>query len=201
MSGEFKVFVSNISYNCTEDEFRTFIVSQDTSGTITEVRLGQLSQKRPDGQVSLRNKGYGFVTFNDEAVSNNFINNDQIMFDGRRLKFTVYTNQQKYYKLHVSNIPEALSISELTTLFSKYGTLDSVKKDYDFQTKTFKGTGEVVYTNYDDFGRVLAMKEVPIVEGLTLTVTKRYKLTNRKFQPRQYFDNRKKLSITRPVVV
>ena len=176
MSGEFKTFVRNIPYDCNEEEFRNFMGTQDTTGSIVNVRLVVSNQNAE----TPRNKGYGFVTFNNEEVRNNFVANEQILFNGRRLKFVEYVNQQKYYKLHVGNIPETLSIHDLTNIFSKYGVLYSVKKDYNFKTKTFRGTAEVVYTNYEDFNKVIAMQEIPFVEGIAFSVAKRYRPTSRR---------------------
>lgn len=156
---EFKLFVSNIPYNCTEEEFKTFLL------TLDDVKSVKLVQK-PNVPF---NKGFGFVTVSSKEIHDSLIANDKVIFNGRKLKFTEYVNQKKFYKLHVMNVPELATEHDLFATFSKFGSVDSVKKDY----VQFKGTAVVVYNNYEDFNTVLKMKYIPFTEAIMLTVTKR----------------------------
>ena len=119
------------------------------------------------------NKGYGFFTVETQEQRDNYVKNDNIVFCGRKLKFDEYVNQHKFYKLHVSNIPENLTEQELYNAFSKYGAVDNVRRDVDYVTKKPKMTACVVYNNYDDFGKVLNMKQVKYDDTTTFDVTKR----------------------------
>lgn len=149
---EFKLFVSNVPYDCTEADFKTFMMTFDG---VKDVKLISGKQTNPT------NKGYGFVTVANKDVHDGFMSNENVVYGGRKLKFIDYVNQQKYYKLHVMNIPDTVTEENLFTTFAKYGKVDSAKKDYNFVTKQYKGTAVVVYDNYADFNTVLTMKNVP----------------------------------------
>ncbi len=178
MDSNFKLFVSNVPYNCTEDEFKNYMLTLDG---ITSVRLVQ-RQTLVQKQTEETNKGFGFITVATQEIHDNFLKNDQIVFNGRKLKFIEYVNQQKFYKLHVTNVPENVSEQNLFDLFSKFGTVDSVKKDFNFTSKEFKGTALVVYTNYEDFNKVLTMQNIQYVDNITFTVTKRRMPFRRQFR-------------------
>lgn len=185
---EFKLFVSNVPYNCTEEEFKTFMLTLEG---VKDVKLV------PRLNVPF-NKGFGFVTVLSKEVHDSFMTNDNVIFNGRKLKFTEYVNQQKFYKLHVMNVPEATTEQELFNTFSKFGSVDSVKKDFNYILKKFKGTAVVVYNNYEDFNTVLTMKDVPLTETVILTVMKRrlpFKRQIRSFVPNAPQVPRRKLSI------
>jgi RNA recognition motif-containing protein len=172
---EFRLFTSNVPYNCTEEEFRTFMLTFDG---VKYVKL----VARPSGQINTVNKGFGFVTVTTKEVHDGFMVNDNIVFNGRKLKFIEYVNQQKYYKLHVMNVPETATEQNLFDVFSKFGKVDSVKRDFNYASKQFKGTSVVVYNNYEDFNTVLTMKDVPFSETVTLYVTKRHLPFRRPFR-------------------
>lgn len=170
MEGEFKLFVSNVPYNCTEEEFQNFIVTTSQTG-VKEARL----VKKLNGEI---NKGYGFVTLLSRESMEKF-KSEEVIFNGRKLKFTDYVNQQKFYKLHVMNVPATLSEQSLYQMFSQYGKVDNVKRDVNFVTKEYKGTAMVVFTNYEDFNKVLTQKELVFSDDVKLIVTKR-RLPNRR---------------------
>ena len=163
MEGEFKLFVSNVPYNCTEEEFKTFMLTLEG---VTSARLVQ----KPNTGI---NRGYGFVTVSTPEKQAFLLKNDNVIFNGRKLKMTEYVNQQKFYKLHVMNVPETVTDQTLYEMFSKFGTVDNVKRDFNVATRTFKGTALVVFTNYEDFNKVLTQKELEFSDGVKLTVTKR----------------------------
>ena len=168
---EFKLFVSNVPYNCTEEEFRTFMLTFD----------GVKDVKLIVRQNTTINKGFGFVTVTTMEVHDGFMENETVIFNGRKLKFSEYVNQQKYYKIHVMNVPETVTEQNLFDTFSKFGSVDNVKKDYNVVLKRFKGTAVVVYNNYEDFNTVLTMKDVPFSDTVTFAVTKRRLPLKRQF--------------------
>jgi RNA recognition motif-containing protein len=151
-----QLFVSNIPYTCTIEAFDKQIKNFVADATTRLIM-------KPDGQ---NNKGFGFVTIPDAQMElgKSLIDavGTGVVVDGRRLKFTPYVNQQKFYKLHISNIPEGIKEQELFEVFSTYGKLDNVKVDFDYKTKQSRGTACVVYTNYEDFSKVLQLGEITI---------------------------------------
>lgn len=188
MESEIKLFVSNVPYNCTYEEFKTFMM------TNTNVKSVKLIVNDHTGV----NKGFGFVSVVTQEAKNELIASDDVVMNGRKLKFTEYTNQHKFYKLHVSNVPDEVNEQQLYDVFSKFGTVDNVKKDMNFVTKKYRGTAVVVYNNYEDFNTVLTMKNVPFSETVVFAVTKR-RLGNRQIfnHSQQFTQDKKKLNIQR----
>lgn len=176
LSTTMQLFASNIPYNCTPEVFDSQI-----KNSVADAKTRLIMKP-----IGASNKGYGFVEVGEEASK---ILLDQtshgIIIDGRRLKFVPYINQQKFYKLHVSNIPLEINESELFEVFSTYGVLDSVKIDIDFRTKTPRGTAMIVYTNYEDFSKVLQLGTVTVANK-QLTISKRRMFKrNPTFTPRR----------------
>lgn len=182
-----QLFVSNIPYTCTVEEFEKQIKNFVANATTRLVM-------KSDGQS---NKGFGFVTIPDEhiEIGKSLIDasGSGVVVDGRRLKFTPYVNQQKFYKLHISNLPSEIKEKELFDVFSTYGKLDNVKIDIDFKTKQSRGTACVVYTNYEDFSKVLQLGEVTIGSSQVKIVKRR--LFKRK---QNMFPVKRQLKIERP---
>ena len=68
---EFKLFVSNVPYNCTEEEFRTFMLTFD----------GVKDVKLIVRQNTTINKGFGFVTVTTMEVHDGFMENETVIFN------------------------------------------------------------------------------------------------------------------------
>lgn len=158
-------FVSNIPYKVTVEEFDQFIKAIIPSAT-TRLMAYSSPQKV---ETTQKNKGYGFVTV-DEASVDTIKTSDKFVIENRRLVFTDYVNQTKLYKLHISKIPDGVTETELFSVFKEFGTLDNVT--FDLRAGKPSGTGVVVYTNYEDFNKVLQMKTVN-VSGHDVEITKR----------------------------
>lgn len=163
MAGK-QLFVSNIPYDCTEE---TFEQAFNKEYEITSRRLVRNPRTK---QI----RGTGFISTNNETAYNGLLNGEiPIVINGRRLKFSEYVNQKKFYKLHVRNIPKDTTNQNLFLFFQQFGALDSVKIDINYKTKESKGTATVVYNNYDDFNKVLTMKTVKFSDTVNLEVQKR----------------------------
>jgi RNA recognition motif-containing protein len=204
---EFKLFIRNIPYNIDEKEFKMEI--QKIDGVIDCNLIMKFGQPI--------NKGYGFVSVNSEDIQNELLTTNSVTIGGRIIRFTKYSNQQKYYKLHVMNIPIDISESELLNFFSRFGQVDSVKRDYDVMNKQYKNTAVVVYDNYEDFKSVLELKTIKYDGQVTFDIVKRrtfnknpynngfvqrpkfYQFPRNNYQKRTYGNvEKKKLNIIRP---
>lgn len=197
---EFKLFVSNIPFQCTEKEFAELMTKKEGISNVKLVCRG-----------TGNSKGYGFVSANTEALRDSLINNKDIVINGRTLRFESYVNQHKFYKIHAANIPDNVNEQQVYDVFSKFGKVDSVKKDYSIHDKCYKGTAVVVYDNYEDFNTVLSMHEVKFDDTTNIAVSKRrthrpqFMYGNASFNKRyvptykqpQHFDHHNKLTIIR----
>jgi RNA recognition motif-containing protein len=175
-------FVSNIPYQYTAEDFDAFIKTIIPTAT---TRLMVFNDKSAQPRLGAKkNKGYGFITVEDKDVET-VKTSDKFVIETRRLTFTEYVNQQKLYKLHVTKIPENITEKDLFEVFSVYGKLDCVAFDKDKNTGLGRGSGVVVYSNYEDFHKVLEMKVV-VVDGKELEISKR-RLFKRPFVNRPKF--------------
>lgn len=205
---EFKLFVRNIPYNIDEKEFKSEM--QKVEGMVECNLVTKVG--RPI------NNGYGFISVNSEEKQNELIVTNNIVIRGRILRFAKYINQQKYYKLHVMNIPLTISEQELLNFFSKFGQVDSVKRDFNVVQQQYRTTAVVVYDNYEDFKSVLELRTVKYDGQTTFDIVKRRTFKKRfnestdstrkivaryrnPFYNGQHFqrnNDRKKLTIIRP---
>jgi RNA recognition motif-containing protein len=184
MEGEFKLFVSNVPYNCSDEEFKNFML---TLNGVSNARL----VKKPNSTV---NKGFGFVSFTDQEKMKT-TKEEEVIFNGRKLKFTDYSNQQKFYKIHVMNVPVSMSEQTLFNYFTRFGKVDNVKKDFNMTTKEYKESAMVVFTNYEDFNNVLTTREFEFDNDVKFTVTKRRFPTRKTYKN---FPRRRMVTETNP---
>lgn len=173
MSIEYKLFVKNIPFNCAEDEIVTFMKN------IKGVKDVSIKFVTFNGRIV--NKGFGIITFDSQETCE-ATKNDTYVYAGRTLKFKDYVNQNKSYNIHVMNVLEEMKEQEIFDVFSKFGKVDSVRKDINSYTGKFKGTAVVTMTNYEDFSKVLSEKSISIGEH-NVDVVKR------KFRPRMQQQN------------
>lgn len=99
VSSSAKIFVGNVPFQCTKDEFIKCFSSMD----------GYLSAdiiRRPKSKLS---RGFGFVEFDTVDNATKLLNNNVIQLKDRTLRFTFYINQagdnkeiKKSYKKNVS---------------------------------------------------------------------------------------------------
>lgn len=161
---EQQLFVSNIPFTCSTEIFRA---SFGENSHVKTVRL-------VINPVSKQSRGTGFIVVDDIDTYKRFLDETEpVIIDGRRLKFSEYVNQKKFYKLHIRKVPESITNQELFTFFTKFGVLDNVKIDVNYKTNKSKGTATVVYNNYDDFHKVLSMQTIPFSDDVVLEVQKR----------------------------
>lgn len=87
------VFVKNINYDCSEAEFTEYC-----SKLVGYVTSRLIVRKYPNESQST-NKGYGFVSFDNETNMNNYLNSEQV-FKGRQL-FLSRSEQKTEYLAYI----------------------------------------------------------------------------------------------------
>ena len=171
---EFRLFVSNVPYHATDEEFKTEM--KKLEGVVDAHVVKKPSQ--------LTNRGYGFMTVATKEDITKFISKRDVMFQGRVLKFTEYVNQHKLYRLHVSGLTDEITEPILLSIFSNYGSVENVKRD------PGRTTALVIYNNHDEFKKVLDMGTIKYCKDKTtcnLTVEKR-RAPMRRYTPFPYFN-------------
>lgn len=149
-----KVFVGNVPFNCTSEEFQG-IFKNMTGYVNCELFM------RQDKKMS---RGSGYVTFGNESNAETLFKNG-MTFKDRELRFSAYQENKKEttqhtFKLFVRNIPETMKREELVKIFSKYGRVGMCRISHDPTTGNPRGFGTVELFNKDSFKQLLTQKTV-----------------------------------------
>ncbi len=166
-----KIFVGNVPFNCSNEEF--FDAFQYLDGFIN----AELISRNQTGNT----RGFGFVTFKDNYIANNFLESkEKIIIKDRVLRFTKYHNNSddfiitnlKKNNIFVSNIPTYFTNEKLKEVFSKYGTILLGYINTDINTGKKINTGIIEFENEDSYIKVLSQKNILIENGKYLHVHK-----------------------------
>lgn len=95
-----KVFVGNIPYDCTQDEFESCFDNSDIRDNIMSMVLIMSSNSSSNGNSKC--KGIGFITLDSKNAASIIISKNDIYCKGRQLRFTKYKNDKQ--KSNVPNI-------------------------------------------------------------------------------------------------
>ena len=111
-----KVFVGNVPYKCTNDEFRDHF--KHMSGYITaDIKFKKGSK---------HTRGFGFVVFDTKENARKLIKKIDVEIDGRTLRFMEYMQPVLMgYKVIIQNISNEISIKEACMALSKYGNIQT----------------------------------------------------------------------------
>lgn len=115
MSEEFKLFIRNIPYTCTEETLNT--VLQSVNGYISS----SINKDRNSGN----SRGNGVIVFDSQENGFAFLNNNNVIIDNRRIKFFKFINtQNKPNTLFVTGLEKGTSSQDLRkTFIDKYGNI------------------------------------------------------------------------------
>jgi RNA recognition motif-containing protein len=111
-----KIFVGNVSYECTQDIFENTFRNMD----------GFINAEIVADKSSGTCRGFGFVTLNTSENARKLLKKTDININGRELRLTQYTSTQKYTDIDragyicVDNIPDNCNRSYLKELFAGY---------------------------------------------------------------------------------
>jgi RNA recognition motif-containing protein len=165
-----QIFVSQIDFNITTDEFTKFI--KDTFGEM-EIKY-------------FEHKGYAFLKTPSDEIYNKVMSSTDLKLNERIIRFKEY--KYHLHGIHISGIPKTMKIDIITSVFSKFGNIESIIMDRDYITGEHRGSCKIEYTEHDNYKKVLEMKEVKI-DDVVLSVTKRYINDQRKFNGNSKFNS------------
>lgn len=145
MVSKFNIIVKNLPKEMTSKELA---LAFKDAGEVFSAKIPVNSKQNSEG--------FGFVCFFDEEAMNKAITlyND-VDFKGKKLSVERYDKKSSENKetpfnnLYVKNFPKEYSDVELTNMFAKFGTVNSVKIDRD-QKNESKGFGFVCFENSED---------------------------------------------------
>jgi len=145
-----KVFVGNVPYECTQDEFENIFCNVD----------GFINAEIVIDKNNNMCRGFGFVTLNTIQNADNLLDNSNISIHGRELRLTGYTSTHKYINtdkigyVYVDNIPNNSDRSYLEDVFARF----SLGKHYvntDIDTGEPKNNGIVEILNAAKYKELL----------------------------------------------
>lgn len=131
-NGNCKVFVKNIPFNCTTEEFTKCF--QSMNGYVDSVLATKIN--------STLLKGHGIVTFDNEDNANKLLN-EKIKLGDRELQMYKYNANRdtKVYKLFLRHSSNDLTDEQIKEEFSKYGNISYCYSKQNFEGKKYSVVG------------------------------------------------------------
>jgi len=165
MTETFKIFVSNIPYDCTKDDIDKLFAN------IEGYVCFDLTV-RPNTNIS---RGFGCMTVNSKNAYDSILTSltASIHIKDRILQFAPYNPIKKTYSVHIKFIPQEFSESMLANVLSKYGKVTKCLFDLDNKTKTPKGTAVADFDDIISFKKIITEKNIKFDYTRTIEVTKR----------------------------
>jgi nucleolin len=168
---EHKIFVGNVPYNCTQDEFYKCFKSID----------GFINAELIVNNYTKISRGFGFVTIDSQKNANN-LKNKIIVFKERELRFTNYQSKttinsynSKNNYIYITNIPEKKNREWLRKCFSNYEPIGKYMILTNHQTGISKTCGVIEIINDDNYKQILSKKYIVCNDNFTLNIS-RYKI-------------------------
>ncbi len=177
MSETCKIFVGNVPFECTQNEFRECF--NKMKGYV-------------DAEIIYKNgiyvtRGFGFVTFDKKENANILINNNNVLLKNRNLRFSEYdTDQQQnntkgnniiYNMINNKNFIMVKDINYMTReniyeIFKKYGTVGRHFLLTDNETGNMKNCAIVEILEDNNYESLLQNKYIKINESEKLKLEK-----------------------------
>ena len=153
-----KVFLGNVAYDATEEELIALLKNQP----------GFLEAKIARYGGSNKTRGFGYVSFETQEQADGLIGNDQIMLNGRTLRFTKYeknSSKNKTTRAFIRGLSKETSNDALIAFFKKYGTVNQVVLHTNRETGENKGTGFVEFSTPDECNKLVSSGQVKIEDN------------------------------------
>ena len=144
----FKVFVGNVPFKCTKEEFVESF--KNLTGFV-------------DADVSKRYKsedtrGFGFVSFSSKDAADKLLAMEEMNFNDRVLRFSEYSSRVKEPRknlVFVRNVPTTVDVENLKSTFSSYGEVKDCVLNTNKLSGEPSGTCVVEFTETDSMLKVL----------------------------------------------
>lgn len=180
---EFKVFVSNVPFSFTTEDFvNTF---KEINGYISATLI-----LRAGTQYS---RGFGYVTMASKESYDNLLKMD-ISFGEKHATIVPYQVQKKNYSIHVKYVPYDMTEEALIKIFQSFGNVVRSHININYQTGKPKGTAFIDFDDVESFKKVLNERIIKIDNIHTVEVSKKrkkiydnvFKFNNKQKDPRSF---------------
>jgi nucleolin len=155
-SQELRVFVGNVPFQCTTEEFVECF--NDTPGFVNASVV-----KRFNSDMS---RGFGYITLDTTENLENLLSRETLEFKDRTLRLSRYNRDtrrtvQKNNLVFVRNIPEETNEEDVSTLFNNnYGNVVKCSINVDRKTGKQLGSCIVEFSDRDSCTKALSEKEL-----------------------------------------
>jgi RNA recognition motif-containing protein len=149
---EHKLFVGNIPYECTKNDFKNIFKKYK-------------GYKSAD-LINDNNKCFGFVIFENKNSLEDVLLSNNVFIKDRKLRLTRYNDKNKetnnYIKL--SNIPSKITVDDIREEFENYSEVGKCFIDMDRITGKYKSTGIVEILESDIYNQLIDLDIILINE-------------------------------------
>ena len=164
-SQELRVFVGNVPFQCTTEEFVELF--KDTPGFVNANVV-----KRYNSEMS---RGFGYVTLNSNENLENLLSKETLDFKDRTLRLSKYNRETKKpvsssNLVFVRNVPENTSENDLSNLFAnRFGNVVKCSLNVDRKTGKKLGSCVVEFSDRESCTKALSEREIDL-NGSVLNV-------------------------------
>lgn len=169
-NGECKIFVGNVPYQCTQEEFARCFQNIDGFIKAEIITVYKTNMSR----------GFGFVTMRSLYDAENLKQRDDILFKGRALRFTSYQNENSKPVMEnlnnyvfVDGIPDGKNRDWLRNCFASYEPIGRCFVTMNHENGEMKNNGVIEIIDDSKYKCILA-KRWHDIDGVTLE-TSRYR--------------------------
>ena len=172
-NNEYKVFVGNVPYDCTNEEFESCFknIPGFIRADIAKIYKTNMS------------RGFGFVSFKTLHDANSIKERYDIILKDRLLRFTTYKNEPerellKNYNNYViiNGIPSGKDREWLKNGFREYEPIGKYFISTNYDTGIMKNNGIIEILDDVKYNNIL-IKKIHVVDNINLEILK-YKSTN-----------------------
>lgn len=154
-NGECKIFVGNVPYQCTQEEFARCFQNVDGFIKAEIITVHKTNMSR----------GFGFVTMRSLYDAENLKQRDDILFKGRALRFTSYQNENSKPVMEnlnnyvfVDGIPDGKNREWLRNCFSFYEPIGRCFITMNHENGEMKNNGVIEIIDDSKYKSILAKK-------------------------------------------
>lgn len=157
----YKMFVGNVPYLCTDEEFVECFKNYNGYLSADVVR-------KPNSKFS---RGFGFVTFVNKTDGDELMKLDgEMTLKGRVLRFSSYETEKeaKNYLVFVRGVTPEMTADDLKSLLEEYGTVTEVTLNCNRETGKPTGSASVGFSSLGEMRKALSARSKLVDDATTL---------------------------------